>query len=55
MPSPPNLNPRRRLRLRKQLFVAAFLLPAVILFAVIYAYPLLNIFLLPSANGISKI
>lgn len=44
MPSPPNLNPRRRLRLRKQLFVAAFLLPAVILFAVIYAYPLLNIF-----------
>ncbi len=31
-------------RLRKNIFIASFLLPAVLIFLVIYAYPLINIF-----------
>lgn len=35
---------KRKLSGRKTLFIAAFLLPAIILFILIYAYPIINIF-----------
>lgn len=38
------MNPKRKQHLRKNFFIFSFLLPAIVIFLVIYAYPLLNIF-----------
>lgn len=49
-----NMTKKRRKVNRRTLFIVAFLLPAILLFAVIYAYPLVNIFVTSFCEWNSK-